>query len=157
MSISKNNRRKKVLERFKNRIPTPAMVNRLEQDNCIIDATLKELYNEGDKITKNFTDEILHPNKIVISEKEAERVWDILLNSGLVNAVIGFGNAGKLSISNDGYQLMNKFGSYKSFIEEREKQLKAQQQSQNFVLPQFLISPSAEEEENEADSKEANA
>ena len=69
----------------------------------------------------DFRKEILTRHKISIGDKYTERIWDILLSTGLVSPVIGFGNSGKLTLTNDGYQLMNKFGSYSAFLEAMQK------------------------------------
>src|ERR1700744_4052261 len=105
-------KRKKGLERFKNRVPLPAMMDRKQQDIVIIDKALESLYNDGDKVIRSLQDDILKPNKVVLSEKDSARLWDLMVNTGLVHPVIGFGNTGKLDLTNEGYQLMSQFGSY---------------------------------------------
>lgn len=130
-----NNRKKKIVERFRNRVPLPSMQDRKQMDAHIIDSALIALFNEGDKVTRSLREDILVPNKIKISEKEAARIWDIMINMGLVHAVIGFGNSGKLDLTNEGYQLMSQFGSYSAFLEEKNRQ----SQGQNMVFPQFII------------------
>lgn len=139
-----NNKRKKIVERYKNRIPPPNMQDRKQQDIHIIDTALKSLYNDGDKITRSLQDDILKPNQIRMTEKDTGRIWDIMINTGLVNAVIGFGNSGKLALSNEGYQLMSQFGSYGAFLEERDKQ---NHQGQNMMFPQFIIEQADDKEE----------
>lgn len=134
-------RKKKIVERFKNRVPLPAMKDRKQQDIYIIDAALKALYNDGDKVTGSLQDDILNANHIRISERDAARIWDIMINTGLVHSLIGFGNSGKLSLTNEGYQLMNQFGSYSAFIEEKDRQ---QQGQQNMMFPQFIIEPAGD-------------
>ena len=142
--------RKKTVQRFKNRVAMPGMIDRKQQDVVIIDAALKALYNEGDKVIRSLSEDILKPNKINIAEKDAGRIWDIMVNTGLVNAVIGFGNAGKLSLTNEGYQLMTQFGSYSAFLDEKNRQ---SQQGQNMMFPQFIIEPA---DEKEGDKKEGD-
>lgn len=144
-------RKKAVVERFKNRVPLPAMVDKKQLDVLVIDAALKSLYNDGDKVTRSLSEEILKPSKINISEKDAGRIWDIMVNTGLVNSVIGFGNAGKLSLTNEGYQLMTQFGSYSAFLEEKNKQA---QQGQNMMFPQFILEPTSDKEEKKDDEEE---
>lgn len=145
------NKRKKIVERFKNRVPLPNMQDRKQQDIHIIDTALRSLYNDGDKITRSLQDDILSPNQIRITEKDAARIWDIMINTGLVNAVIGFGNSGKLALTNEGYQLMSQFGSYSAFLEEKEKQ---NHQGQNMMFPQFIIEQTDDKEEKENDGTE---
>jgi len=136
--------RKKALERFKNRVPLPAMMDRKQQDILIIDKALASLYNDGDKIIRSLQDDILKPNNINLVEKDSERIWDIMMNSGLVHAVIGFGNTGKLDLTQEGYQLMSQFGSYSGFLEERQRQMN--QQNQTMAFPQFIIEQGTNEE-----------
>ena len=136
-------RRKKALQRFKNRIPLPAMLDRKQQDILIIDKALTSLYNDGDKVIRSLQNDILKTNKINLNEKDTERIWDIMMNSGLVHAVIGFGNTGKMDLTQDGYHLMSQFGSYAAFIEEQKRQLA--QQNQPMQFPQFIIEQGGEE------------
>lgn len=131
------------------------MQDRKQQDVYIIDAALKALYNDGDKVTRSLQEDVLNPNKIRISEKDAGRIWDIMINTGLVHSLIGFGNSGKLSLTNEGYQLMSQFGSYSAFLEERDKQ--QQQQGQNMMFPQFIIEPADDKEEKDKEEGEQKA
>src|ERR1700748_443302 len=94
--IQGKQKRKKVLERYKNRVPLPAMLDKKQQDIAIIDKALASLYNDGDKVIRSLQEDILQPNKVTLSEKDAARLWDLMVNTGLVHPVIGFGNAGKL-------------------------------------------------------------
>ncbi len=144
--ITNRNKKNNVITRFRNRNSLPVFPDKQAQDVYIIDTTLQELYNEGDRITKKLDKEILRPHRIRISEQEYERIWEILMSTGLVNGVIGFGNTGKLNLTNEGYQLMRQFGSYSSFVEQKEKM--QQQQQSGFVLPQFIVT---QEEETEGD------
>lgn len=148
-----NNAEKKQtsVQRLRSRsAPMPAQ---REQDIKVIDTTVKALYNEGDRMPLDFRKEILNRHKLLISDKYTERIWDILLSTGLVSPVIGFGNAGKLNLTNDGYQLMNKFGSYSAFLEAMNKEQQAQQQQQGFQFPQFIIQ--AEDADDNAEAKTA--
>lgn len=139
--------RKKALERFKNRVPLPAMIDRKQQDILIIDKALASLYNDGDKVIRSLQDDILKPNNINLVEKDTERIWDIMMNSGLVHAVIGFGNRGKLDLTQEGYQLMSQFGSYSAFLQERQRQIA--QQNQTVAFPQFIIEQGGNEGEDD--------
>ena len=130
-------KRKKGLERFKNRVPLPAMMDKKQQDIVIIDKALESLYNDGDKVIRSLQEDILKPNKLGLNEKESARLWDLMVNTGLVHAVIGFGNTGKLDLTNEGYQLMSQFGSYSAFLQEHQRQLA--QQNQSMAFPQFII------------------
>ena len=148
-------RRKKAMERFKNRVPLPAMLDRKQQDILIIDKTLASLYNDGDKIIRSLQEDVLKGNKINLNDKDTDRIWDILMNSGLVHAVIGFGNTGKMDLTNEGYQLMSQFGSYSGFLQEHQRQLA--QQNQTMAFPQFIIEQSDEKnaKEDAVDGKKA--
>jgi hypothetical protein len=149
--LGNNQQRKKPVQRFKNRVPMPGMVDKKQQDVIVIDAALKSLYNDGDKVIRSLTEDILKPNRINIPEKDSGRIWDIMVNTGLVNAVIGFGNAGKLSLTNEGYQLMTQFGSYSAFLDEKNKQ---SQQGPNMMFPQFIIEQADDKEEKKEGEEE---
>jgi len=123
------------------------MIDKKQQDIALIDVALVALYNDGDKVTRSLNEDILRPNKIKISEKDFGRIWDIMVNTGLVNPVIGFGNGDKLNLTTDGYQLMVQFGSYRAFLEEKARQA---QQGQNMMFPQFIIEPAGEKDANKA-------
>jgi|GEM_PF-781882 len=152
-----HNKRHRAIERMKNRANLPNLDERRKQDIQIIDVALKALYNDGDKVTRSLHSEILRPSGIKISERDTERIWDIMINTGLANSVIGFGNSGKLTLTNDGYQLMNQFGSYGAFIEERTRQQNQQQQGgQNLVFPQIFIDAAEEKEAGEESEEEEN-
>ena len=144
-NIGSNTSKKQTsVQRLRSRsAPMPAQ---REQDIKVIDTTVKALYNDGDRMPLDFKREILNRHKIIISDKYTERIWDILLSTGLVSPVIGFGNSGKLTLTNDGYQLMNKFGSYSAFLEAMQLQQQAQQGMQ---LPQFIIQTEEDNEEQE--------
>lgn len=147
-----NNRKKKIVERFKNRVPLPNMQDKKQMDARIIDSALNALYNDGDKVARSFQEDILKSSDIRISEKEAARIWDIMINMGLVHAVVGFGNSGKLDLTSEGYQLMSQFGSYSAFLDEKNRQT----QGQNMVFPQFIIEPASDEKEESEKEKEEN-
>ena len=145
-NLDQNRKKRKIVERFKNRIPLPNMQDRKQQDFYIIDTVLKALYNDGDKIPQSLQEDVLKPNKIRITEKDAGRIWDVMINTGLVNSLIGFGNSGKLALTNEGYQLMSQYGSYSAFLDEKTKQT---QQGQSMMFPQFILEPADKEEKEE--------
>ncbi|RQO30332.1 hypothetical protein DBR32_12230 [Taibaiella sp. KBW10] len=83
----------------------------------LIDVCLRELYNNGDRRDLNFVKEILTPNKITVpAGKPLESFWDIITSTGLMKAVIGFGRQGWLTLTGEGYNLMNQYGSYINFL-----------------------------------------
>ncbi|WP_222165805.1 hypothetical protein [Edaphocola aurantiacus] len=95
----------------------PVQFSPKDIEAILIDVSLRELYNNGDRRDLDFVKEILTPNNISVSEGKAlESFWDIITNSGLMKAVIGFGKNGKLTLTNDGYNLMNQFGSYMNYL-----------------------------------------
>lgn len=144
-NIGKNIAKKQTsIQRLRSR--SAQMPAQREQDIKVIDTTVRALYNDGDRMPLDFKKEILNRHKISISDKYTERIWDILLSTGLVSPVIGFGNSGKLTLTNDGYQLMNKFGSYSAFLEAMQVQQQAQQGMQ---LPQFIIQAEDDNDEQE--------
>jgi gamma-glutamylcysteine synthetase len=145
--IQGKQKRKKALERYKNRVPLPAMMDKKQQDIAIIDKALESLYNDGDKVIRSLQEDILQPNKVTLSEKDTARLWDLMVNTGLVHPVIGFGNSGKLDLTNEGYQLMSQFGSYSAFLQEHQRQQLAQQ-NQQMAFPQFIIEQSEEGKED---------
>ena len=95
----------------------PVQFSPKDIEAILIDVSLRELYNNGDRRDLDFIKEILTPNNISVSEGKAlESFWDIITNSGLMKAVIGFGKNGKLTLTNDGYNLMNQYGSYMNYL-----------------------------------------
>jgi hypothetical protein len=146
------NKKRKIVRRFRNRNTSGASITQKEQDVYLIDLVLKKLYNEGDKETASLTEDILKPGNVQFTQSGSDRLWDILLSTGLVNPVIGFGRAGSLALTNEGYQLMNKFGSYSNFIQEREKQAQANS-PQGMVIPQFILTGQPEDEGDQEEGK----
>lgn len=160
MKRNEVNKKQKIVRRFRKRCTTGAKVSQKEIDIQMTDIVLHKLYNNGDKKTASLKDDILIPNKIQFTEEGVERLWDILISTGLMSAVIGFGRSGRLSITNQGYQLMNQFGSYRNFLKQREEE--AARKSAGAVMPQFIISAAdvddsdnKEEEEGREDIEKA--
>ena len=86
-------------------------------DKDIFDLVLKSLYNSADKNALNFEREILSRHRIRLSTKETQRLWNVLINSGWVSPLIGFGNAGKLTLTKPGYLLMEQYGGYREYLD----------------------------------------
>lgn len=118
-----------------------SIIDRNSADIAIIDLVLKSLYYNSHIDTLNVETDIYKKANIEVPYVEAERLWEVMLNSGLVNPVAGFGNAGKLKLSRTGYQLMAQFGGYAEYMDS----LKNPQQ------PQIIIE---EAPEDESDCKE---
>lgn len=119
------------------------IVDRNEVDIAIMDIVLKALYHNS-HIDTILIDEIYKQSKIDIPYIEAERLWEVMLNSGLVNPVAGFGNAGKLKLSRSGYQLMAQFGGYKAYMDTLK----------NKDVPQPLPEDQQDAQEEENDCNE---
>lgn len=102
------------------------IVDRNEVDIAIIDIVLKSLYHNSHIDTLHIEDDIYKKSNIDIPYVEAERLWEVMLNSGLVNPVAGFGNAGKLKLSRTGYQLMAQFGGYAEYMASLKNKSKPQ-------------------------------
>lgn len=112
MAINKNNR---VLRRMRV-LPTP-VIDTKEIDKKVIDTVLKTLYNNSDIDAMQIEEQIYKPNNISLNAKDAERMWEVLVASGWISPVIGFGNAGKITLTREGYQLMAQFGGYLQYLE----------------------------------------
>ncbi|MFT4062448.1 MAG: hypothetical protein QM642_08845 [Edaphocola sp.] len=142
-----NAKGKRAFQRFRNRVPLPNMLDQKTLDLRIMDTALAALYNEGDTVTLSLKEDVLNQNKIHLSDKGLERIWDVMINTGLVNPVVGFGNAGKLNLTKEGYQLMADFGSYTAFVDA--KMQAARQQNQTLGLPQLILTQMEEPEDHE--------
>lgn len=146
-------RQKKGLKRFK--VQKLANANTSEYDKQIIDIVLVTLYNNADRDVLDLEKEIYNPNKIKLSLKHSERLWEVMLSSGWVSPVIGFGNSGRVALTQSGYQLMAQYGGYSKFLEAQK--IAQQQQPQTIILPlQVQQDDEAEQgQSNEEPSKAA--
>lgn len=126
----------------------PAPIDRNEVDIVIIDIVLKALYYNSHIDILHVEDEIYKNANINIPYVEAERLWEVMLNSGLVNPVAGFGNAGKLKLSRTGYQLMAQFGGYKEYMDAMKSG------SGNSSSPQIIIQAPGLDNNEENDCNE---
>lgn len=106
-------------------------VDQGEYDRNVIDHVIKTLYNNSDKVSLHLESEIYKPSNISLPFKESERLWAIMLSSGLVTPAIGFGNAGRVELTKTGYQLMAQYGGYKEYLAS----LANGQQPQTVILP----------------------
>lgn len=143
MKKESSNKKQRIIRRFHNRSSVGATVNQKQIDVAITDLVLNRLYNNGDKQTASLKEDILIPAQVKFTKEGVDRLWDILLSTGLVSPVIGFGHSGELSITNQGYQLMSQFGSYANFIHKREEDAARQSAGEN--MAQFIIQHGAEE------------
>lgn len=114
---------------FKEQVENGKQLTVKDLENILIDLALQATYNMGDKKEINFVNDVLTPNKINIPEgTPMESIWDKITNSGVLKPGIGFGSANKLSITPEGYQIMESYGSYLVFLQSQQQQqaLKAQ-------------------------------
>src|SRR5690606_13177217 len=68
------------------------------------------------KNTLHLENEIYAPSNIKLPAEDAERIWEIMISSGLVTSVIGFGNSGRIELTRAGYQLMAQYGGYSQYL-----------------------------------------
>lgn len=107
------------------------VIDRTASDKNIFDTVLKQLYNNADD-SLHLENQIYAPNNIRLNKKESERLWEVMISSGWVTPVIGFGNAGKVELTKTGYQLMSQFGGYSEYLTAAAA---ANQQPQTIILP----------------------
>jgi len=86
-------------------------------DRRLFDIVLASLYENADKDTLHIENDILKPLNINLPPNEADRVWEVMVSSGLVSPVVGFGNAGKLELTRAGYQLLSQYGTYSQYLQ----------------------------------------
>lgn len=156
MKNFRNIRQKKGVKRFK--VQRLANENTSDFDKQIINVVLETLYNNADKDVLDLEKEIYRPNNIKLNIKHAERLWEVMLSSGWISPVIGFGNAGKVALTQSGYQLMAQYGGYSNFLDAQK--LAQQQQPQTIILPlqvQQEEEGSQEQEQQKPEEKPSKA
>lgn len=102
--------------------PAQGVMTGVNIDYAILDLVMQFLYNHPEKEVLNLEEEIYKPNNIVLTKKVSERVWESLKTSGMIAPLIGFGNSGKIELTNVGMQLMNQYGSYANFLQTQPLQ-----------------------------------
>lgn len=117
--------------------------HRSQMDKSLFDVVLKTLYVNS-KSELDLEKEIFAAANLKVPHTESERIWNVLMSSGLVSAAVGFGKAGKVELTKQGYQLMAQFGSYKQYLESVE----ASQKPQTIIMP-FSVSDEDEGQEAE--------
>lgn len=109
------------IHRIKNLTPRQThpevFIDRGNMDIGIFDLVMKMLYENSDKNTMHLENEIFQPFNINLPKKETERIWDVLISSGFISPIMGFGNAGKVALTKTGYQIMSQYGTYSKFME----------------------------------------
>jgi hypothetical protein len=145
-------KKKKAIKRFK--VQGMIDTNTSEVDKQVFDIVLETLYNNADKDVLHLEKDIYIPNNVKLSLKHAERLWEIMLSSGWVSPVIGFGNSGKVSLTQSGYQLMAQYGGYSKYLDAQK--MAQQQQPQTIILPlQVQAEETPEQEPNKEEPKKA--
>lgn len=127
--------------------PQQVVISRQDLDRQVFDLVLGTLYDNSDKNVLDLETEIYKPYNVQLPRKEAERIWDVLVRSGLVNPVVGFGNAGKLELSKTGFQLMSQYGSYSQYLAASQLQQQAQNQQPTIILQVPHMPPPQEPEQ----------
>lgn len=117
----------------------------LELDKYVVDLTLKSLFHNSDKSELGFESDILAKAKVKLSKKEVARLWNVLATSVWVAPSVGFGRAGKLELTQAGYQLMSQFGGYHEYLASVENS----QKPQTIILPISVTDDSGPGEEQE--------
>lgn len=118
----------KTLQRMK--VRPVEVIDRTAADKNIFDMVLKQLYNNADAAL-HLENQIYTPNNVKLNVKESERLWEVMISSGWVTPVIGFGNSGKVELTKVGYQLMSQFGGYSEYLTAVQNN----QQPQTIILP----------------------
>ncbi len=116
LRISRHHNRRAKLKKANTKPRAQAILDRDEIDIALIDLVLKSLYHNSHIDVLHVENDIYKNANVEVPYVEAERLWEVMLSSGLVNPVAGFGNAGKLKLSRSGYQLMAQYGGYAEYI-----------------------------------------
>lgn len=115
-------------------------------DIAVIDLVLKALYYNSHIDAMDVEKDIYKRANVQVPYEEAERLWEVMINTGLVNPVAGFGNAGKLKLSRTGYQLMAQYGGYAEYMEAMK--------NSNNNQPQIIIETPGGEDDEDNNCKE---
>lgn len=129
MKGPRQDKNRKALKRLKVQAATLADPSVLDAN--VIDTVLNTLYRNADKDNLNLHEEIYKPAHIKLPFKESERIWEVLVSTGWITPTIGFGNAGKISLTRAGYQLMAQYGGYKNYLAS----LQNNNQPQTIIMP----------------------
>lgn len=125
MAYPRQNKNKNTAQRLKNQ----AKVNQQQQrpllvlpdhrdiDRRLFDIVLASLYENADKDTLHMENDIFKPLNINLPPNESDRIWEVMISSGFVSPVVGFGNAGKLELTQAGYQLLSQYGTYSQYLQ----------------------------------------
>lgn len=128
--------------------PQRQVITRQDMDRMIFDMVMSEIYENSD-VNELLYDEILSKYRVQLPEKEKQRLWDVLTNTTWVSPKMGFGQAGKLELTQQGYQLMSQYGSYSNYVEATQRAMPAMQIIQN----PSAENQSCEKEDNQKDKR----
>lgn len=148
MTASKSDKNLRAVQRLK--VKTMINPNLPEDEKRIIDLVLKSLYHCTDKAGLDLQTEIYAPNKIKLNSRENNRLWSVMNSSGLISPVIGFGNSGKIELTNTGYQLMSQYGGYKEYLDSLDNG----NQPQTIILPIQVEAETEDAAGNDTNEKE---
>lgn len=116
-----DNKHHRALKRLKERTINQQNVQQVNPDVAIVDLVLRCLYDNPEKNAMSLDEEIFKPHGITLHRKASEHVWDVLMTSGLISPLIGFGHAGKVELTKTGIQLMTQYGSYSRYLQAGEE------------------------------------
>jgi hypothetical protein len=85
-------------------------------EDDILDFALQYMYNNLSKNEVHFEKEIIASTKINLEEHQKEHLRELLLNTSLVQASIGFGKEGKMYLNATGIAIMKQYKSYKIYL-----------------------------------------
>jgi len=124
MSNPRHNKNRNTTQRMKKQTqaqsqqqPLLILPDHRDIDRRLFDIVLASLYENADKDTLHMENDILKPLNINLPPNEADRIWEVMVSSGLVSPVVGFGNAGKLELTKAGYQLLSQYGTYSQYLQ----------------------------------------
>ena len=89
-------------------------INVTEDD--IIDFTLQYLYNNLSKNEVHFENEIIASIKLNLNKMQLEQLRELILNTNLVQASIGFGKVGNMYLNASGIAIMKRYTTYKNYL-----------------------------------------
>jgi hypothetical protein len=82
----------------------------------ILDFALQYLYANLSKNEVHFENEIIASTKLTLDEYQVNHIRELLLNTNLVQASIGFGKVGNMYLNASGIAVMKKYGNYANYL-----------------------------------------
>jgi hypothetical protein len=114
MSQRRPEKNRKAVHRLHTR--EASIVEYKQIDQVVLDVVLKKLFDNTVKNMLHLENEIYAPSNIKLHPEDAERIWEIMISTGWVTPVIGFGNSGKVELTRAGYQFMAQYGGYSQYL-----------------------------------------